>query len=201
VRRETLIVEIHPKRLAGAWRDGYALELQTSSSIPTGQTASGRTLFNTTRPPLGQLVYRLKYGDSSGKVLEDIVDTVVEFWRTWNPPVDSIVPTAPSKNRITQPVLQVAQALSQRIGIPVCTECVAKIKPTDQMKDVGGYTQRTTMLKDAFAVKRELTEGKNLLLLDDLYETGSTATSITHALLSEGHAKAVFLLTLTKTRK
>jgi predicted amidophosphoribosyltransferase len=56
------------------------------------------------------------------------------------------------------------------------------------------------ILKDAFAVDRQLTEGKRLLLFDDLYRSGATVTAISHSLKSDGLAGAVFLLTLTRTR-
>jgi predicted amidophosphoribosyltransferase len=45
------------------------------------------------------------------------------------------------------------------------------------------------------------TSGKNLLLFDDLYRSGATVSAITELLKSQGKAKAVYLLTLTETRR
>ena len=44
------------------------------------------------------------------------------------------------------------------------------------------------------------TEGKGILLFDDLYRSGATVSAITALLKNEGKAKAVRLLTLTQTR-
>ncbi len=76
-----------------------------------------------------------------------------------------------------------------------------KGKGTGELKDVFEFEKRAAALKNAFAVGRNVTEGKRLLLFDDLYRSGATATAITRALTSNGHAAAVFLLTLTRTRR
>jgi len=65
------------------------------------------------------------------------------------------------------------------------------------LKDITDYAKRTETLKDAFTVASELTSGKNLLLFDDLHGSGATVRHIVEALKSQGHTKAVHLLTLT----
>ncbi len=52
----------------------------------------------------------------------------------------------------------------------------------------------------AFAVDPGQTEGKQILLFDDLYRSGATVSTITNILKKEGKAKAVRLLTFTRTR-
>jgi predicted amidophosphoribosyltransferase len=56
-------------------------------------------------------------------------------------------------------------------------------------------------LEGAFTVAPDQTEGKDILLLDDLYRSGATVSAISNLLKHQGKAKAVRLLTLTKTRK
>jgi competence protein ComFC len=53
-------------------------------------------------------------------------------------------------------------------------------------------------LEDAFEVDASETKGRRILLFDDLYGSGATVRTITEALLKQGGAKAVHLLTLTK---
>ena len=55
-------------------------------------------------------------------------------------------------------------------------------------------------LQSAFTVLQVRTEGKSILLFDDLYRSGATVSTITGLLRNEGKAKAVYLLTLTQTR-
>jgi len=55
-------------------------------------------------------------------------------------------------------------------------------------------------LEGAFSVDPARAEGKEILLFDDLYRSGATVSTITNLLKKEGKAKAVWLLTLTRTR-
>ena len=194
-------VRINPRKLRGPWVAGYALDLHTLSSTFLGHDAFGHPEFETKRSPLGDLLYRLKNaGDRS--VIPEIVDTVGTFVKAWGVPIDAIVPVPPSNTRRKhQPVLAVAEALGTVLRVPVCEGCVTKVKSTAQLKDVFDYAQRAAILKDAFAVDTSRTEGKRLLLVDDLYRSGATVSAIAQLLTSHGAARAVYLLTLTQTRK
>jgi predicted amidophosphoribosyltransferase len=194
-------VKINPRKVRGPWAGGYALDLHTLGSTFLGHNAFGHAEFDTKRSPLGDLLYRLKNaGDQT--VIPDIVETVAMFIKTWRVEIDAIVPVPPSNTRRKhQPVIAVAVALSTALGVPMCEGCVTKVKGTAQLKDVFDYTKRSEILKDAFAVDTKKTEGKRLLLLDDLYRSGATVSAIAQLLTSQGAARAVYLLTLTQTRK
>lgn len=56
------------------------------------------------------------------------------------------------------------------------------------------------MLKGLYAVERNHTAGKNVLLFDDLFRSGSTLNAITDVLLQQGQAASVRVLTITRTR-
>ena len=56
------------------------------------------------------------------------------------------------------------------------------------------------MLNDAFDVKDGCLLGKNIVLIDDLYRSGSTLKAITTSLKNKGKAKNVIVVVLTKTR-
>jgi competence protein ComFC len=194
-------VRINPRKLRGPWAGGYALDLHTLGSAFLGHNAFGHPEFDTKRSPLGDLLYRLKNaGDQA--VIPEIVDTVAAFVKRWSVQIDAIVPVPPSNTRRKhQPVIAVAQALSTALGVPVCDGCLAKVKSTAQLKNVFDYKQRAAILKDAFAVDKKKTEGKRLLLLDDLYRSGATVSAIAQLLTGHGAARTVYLLTLTQTRE
>jgi len=166
-----------------------------------GHNAFGHPEFDTVRSPLGELLYRLKYrGDET--VLAEIVDTVATFLKGWSVGLDAIVPVPPSNTaRKRQPVVAIANALGETLGIPVCNGCVTKIKSTAQLKDVFDFAKRSEMLDGAFAVDPAKTTGKRLLLFDDLYRSGATASAIAQQLATVGRARAVYLVTLTQTAK
>lgn len=194
-------VKINPRKLNGPWAEGYALDLHTTGSTFLGYDAYGHPAFETQRPPLGELLYRLKNrGDRT--VIQPITETVTDFLSGWNLRVDAIVPVPPSNTvRKHQPVIEVARALSVQTGIPLCESCVSKVKSTAQLKDVFDYAKRAEILTGAFAVDHEKTDGRRLLLFDDLYRSGATVGTIARLLTEEGGASAVYLLTLTRTRK
>jgi hypothetical protein len=54
-------VEINPRRLAGPWNEGYALDVHTRGSTFLGYDQYGHARFDTMRSPVGELLYRLKY--------------------------------------------------------------------------------------------------------------------------------------------
>jgi predicted amidophosphoribosyltransferase len=175
-------VKINPMRLSGAWQGGYALDLHTISSTFLGTDPFGHDVFDTKRSEIGELLYRLKYGQDR-TALASIAETVTEFLKGWNPGVDALVPVPPSKtSRRFQPVLEIARAVCERAGIPLCDQCIKKTKGTGELKDVFEFDKRAAALKGAFAVDRSLTEGKRLLLFDDLYRSGATVTEISHSL-------------------
>ena len=64
------MVEIHPQRIRGKWRSGYALDFHTTSSTPIGENAYGHMQFDTVRPPVAELLYQLKYRNDEAAVAE-----------------------------------------------------------------------------------------------------------------------------------
>jgi predicted amidophosphoribosyltransferase len=78
--------------------------------------------------------------------------------------------------------------------VPICAG-LTKVKKTPQLKDLTDYHERTEALQNAFQIDARQIKGQRLLLFDDLY--GSVRT-IAEALLKQGGAKSVCLLTLTK---
>lgn len=161
-------VEINPKPLTGPWDGGYALDLHTLSSTPTGYDSYGHMQFDTTYSAVGGLLYRLKSkGDPS--VVPSLVEAIESFWAlSSRPSIDLIVPVPPTKRRKYPPVLLVATALSERLGVPLCTDCVVKVKQTAQLKDLVEYDKRVAALEGAFTVDPGHTEGRHILLFDDL---------------------------------
>jgi hypothetical protein len=82
------VVEVHPETIEGLWVDGFVLDRHVISSRPIGYVGE-HMQFGTTRSPLGELVYQLKYRNGP---LNDIVETVVAFVsERWNGLVDCVV--------------------------------------------------------------------------------------------------------------
>lgn len=179
------------------WVEGYVLDYHTISSTPTGDPYYR---FDTKRTELGELLFRLKYRQGDNTVLNDIADTVVHFLATWKPPIDCIVPAPPSLTRKTQPVITVAKTIGARLGVPVCEDAVVKVKSTPQMKNIDDWAERQKLLAEAIQPAPGTVNGKIILLLDDLIESGSTLRRTAEVLLKQGGAQALYALALTRTK-
>jgi competence protein ComFC len=193
------VIEIHPKEIKGSWDQGYVLDVHTISSTMIGYNEFGHPEFDTVRSPLGELVYRLKYKEDKGAI-PSIVQAITGFMKTSDTKSDVVVPMPPSKlQRAFQPVIEVGTELAKALGITFNATSLKKSRSTPQMKDVGDLSARVTTLEAALVSDRDL-EGRSVLLLDDLFQSGATMNVAARTLKRQGLVKLVYALALTRTR-
>ena len=178
------MINISPIKLSGNWFEGFALDLHTLSSEFSGYDEFGHEVFDTKRSAIGALLYRLKY-KSDKSSLKEILDVTVNFlsneWKISNI-LDCILPVPPSISRTFQPVIEIARGISYKLQAPLNEGFLIKVKETPELKNVSDYQKRLELLTDTFATKNLSLEGKNVLLLDDLYRSGATFNAITRVL-------------------
>lgn len=83
-----------------------------------------------------------------------------------------------------------AEKLSAELGIPR-EELLIRVKKTDPQKSLGS-AERLKNLRGAFEAEQEAGKWERVLLVDDIYTTGSTAEICSRALLKTG-VKQVFV--------
>lgn len=192
------VVKINPIAIAGHWKSGVALDLHTISSTPIGYNDFGYMQFETVRPEIAELLFRLKNrGDRSAA--GSIIDTVVDFLGPHRGKFDAIVPVPPSHQRAVQPVIIMAEGIGQALQVPVLA-CISTTRPTGQLKNITDPDERKEHVQGLYAVDAAQTRGRKILLFDDLFRSGTTMNAITDVLLSDGGAQVVRALTITKTR-
>lgn len=192
------VVKTSPMKLpADPWVEGYVLDYHTVSSTPTGDPYYR---FDTKRTELGELLYRAKYRGAPGSVIADIADTVAEFIGNWKPTIDCIVTAPHSVSRKTQPLVEIARGVADRVGLQLSLNALTKVKETVQMKNVDDWSERKKLLAEAIQIGGAPIRGKRILLMDDLIESGSTLRRAADVLLGSGGAAGVYALVLTRTK-
>ncbi len=106
------------------------------------------------------------------------------------------------KNRGYNQAGLIARELGKLTGIRVLDNFVIRVKNTVPLKELSDK-DRAKMLKDAFAVNKTSAEGtvipENIMMIDDIYTTGSTMDNISRLLKSAG-VKNVYFLVLAAGR-
>ncbi len=189
------IVEVHPVPIDGPWIEAFVLDRHVISSVPIGYLGE-HMQFDTTRSALGELVYQLKY--RSGP-LNDIVDTAVAFVNErWNGVIDCVVSPPPSLHRTKQPAVLIAAGIAAALGVPAAPSAAVKATATPQMKNVLLH-ERAPLLSAAIQAGTDAVHGRRVLLVDDLWETGSTLRRVAEVLGQMG-ATEVRALAMTRTK-
>lgn len=79
--------------------------------------------------------------------------------------------------------------LLSKCGMGRYADVLKKIRKTKNQHDIADKKEREKNIKNAFAVKKaELVKGKKVLLVDDIFTTGSTANECSKALMRAGAA-------------
>lgn len=191
-------VKIKPVRIRGRWSSGIALDLHTTSSTPVGPNEYGHMQFDTVRPEIAELLFRLKNrGDRNAA--GPIIEAATRFLAPHRHKLDAIVPVPPSHQRAVQPVAVLAEGIGNALSLPVLS-CISTTRPTSELKNITDPHERKKHVEGLYRVDPIQTRGRNILLFDDLFRSGTTMNAITDVLLDAGEAASVRALTITKTR-
>ncbi len=113
----------------------------------------------------------------------------------WKPDLIVPVPIHKSKERLRgfNQAAYLAERLGCYTGIPVDTDLVQKVVKTKSQKKLNAM-QRRKNLEKAFLVTKNI-RGKDILVIDDVYTTGSTIDAMAGCLRKRG-AKNIYFLTV-----
>lgn len=157
----------------------------------------GRGVFLYNNKMKRSLLYYKYYG--SREYGEYYAVSICRYMRTaictWNPDVILPVPMHPRKQRERgfNQAADLAFKIGQKLQIPTADGIMIKTKITKSQKKLNA-AERKRNLREAFQVTERM-DGLRILVIDDVYTTGSTIEAAARALKHAG-AERVFFVTL-----
>jgi len=152
----------------------------------------GRAVFSY-QGALKHSLYRFKY-DNKREYSRFYASAMNAFLGRWimEQQIDCIVPVPLHASRQKQRGYNQAELLAYRLGeytgIPVVPELLARTKKTEALKNLSG-SERRENLKHAFTARKFSGKDVRILLVDDIYTTGSTLDAAAEALQRAGSCR------------
>lgn len=142
-------------------------------------------------------IARFKYGgrrEYAAFYAEEILRKCAREAAFWKGDVLVPIPLHPSRRRkrgYNQAAL-LARELSERCGIPVDEKLLFRVRKTRAQKELNDQ-ERLANLRGAFSVRKGSIPYKNIILIDDIYTTGSTIDEAAGVLVENGVQSVFFL--------
>ena len=158
----------------------------------------GKSLF-LYRGDIRTTMYRFKYSNKR-EYAEFFADYGARIYGDWirSKEIEVIVPVPmygpKQRKRGYNQAECFGKALSRQMEIPMDPHMVKRYKDTAPQKELNDI-ERQKNLKGAFVCETQKCHYKRILLVDDIYTTGSTAEAVTDALKNAG-AKEVYVLSV-----
>lgn len=191
-------MKVNVRQIKGPWNLGYSLDKHTISSIYLYHDEYGHAQFDTTRSEAGEALYQLKYRSDQSQVAV-LAKQMVASLRHHFTSTSFVVPMPPSKQRTFQPVIAIARQIASEMGVPCLENLLVKTTHTAQMKDIASREDRVAALCSAFVVNDVLAHGRyDVLVIDDLYDTGSSVEAATIMLRRYRKIRSIFVATVTR---
>lgn len=146
---------------------------------------------------VGQMVHNCKY-EGAGDFPDDIVRRMVRMIqkKMMGNKIDMLLYVPPTESGDL--VKNLAVKVGELLGIPVCHN-LKKMRQTTAQKIPQNAILKRKNVEDAFSFDSpEILEGKSVLLLDDIYDSGATMNEIAKVLKNNG-AENVFPVVIAKT--
>jgi ComF family protein len=142
-------------------------------------------------------IYRFKYGERREYAAffgEELAFYLGTFVREVQP--DALIPVPLHKARLRRrgynQAALLARALGERTGVPVLEKYLVRERNTKPLKRLNPK-ERQNNLKKAFNITRNDVKLKRVVVVDDIYTTGSTMDEVAKTLMTAGVERVYFL--------
>ena len=142
-------------------------------------------------------LYRFKYSGRKEYAYfyaKNIHSELKDVYKIWRPQALVPVPLHPKKQRKRgyNQAEEIARELSKMWKIPVMTDFVQRCKNTRPMKEIVG-TERQNNLKKAFKLGTNDVKLNTIIIVDDIYTTGSTIDAMAKICREAGVSRIYFV--------
>ena len=155
----------------------------------------GRALYEYESAALS--IYRFKYGgrrEYAAFFGEQAAEYLGDFVRRIGP--DALVPIPLHRKRLAargyNQAELFARAIGERLGVPVCTGWLVREKNTRPLK-YENPQERQNNLKKAFNITQNDVKLEKIVIVDDIYTTGSTMDEVSGVLKAAGVKEIYFI--------
>lgn len=142
-------------------------------------------------------MYRFKY-QNKREYADYYAEEAIRLYRKWmeEHQIEVIMPVpmyrAKKRLRGYNQAEVFAEALGREMGLPVEKNLVERIRNTVPQKKLNDIDRKKN-LKGAFKIKSDIVKYRKVLLVDDIYTTGSTIDAVAKELKTAGVEKIYFL--------
>ncbi len=142
------------------------------------------------RGPMKEAMYRLKYANRRcyAKILSREIYDKYKDWMIQNH-IQAIIPIPmylpKQRRRGYNQAAILAKELSKYAKLPSYSNLVYRVKNSTPQKELNDV-ERKNNLKNAFKIRKSEVKLKKILLIDDIYTTGSTMDAVSKVLLDGG---------------
>lgn len=185
-------------RIKGPWDQGWVLDKHMLKSKYLGDGPSGRPQFDSVRTEVGEATFLLKYRnqwDRAPLLAKALAETVCPKLGT----IGFIAPMPASNQRARQPVNEVATALGRILKVPAIPDLLVKTPNGKSLKDLTTKEEKLAALEGTIHVNDTIRKAGrwNVLLIDDLYDSGASMEVAAVALREYSKVNKVYVAALT----
>ncbi len=192
-RMRSICLEIHPVRIRGDWSEGWALDWYR---VPPSRSG-GVPVSEAPITEIGNLLRELKTSSNYANI-EPLADVAAAFLTGCNF-LETVAASLPvphsNEDRPFQPTRELAERIAQKVSIPVSGERLRKIPLT------APQTLNKSRVWSGFQVADSSYAGRDLLVVDDTFLTGTTLKAVVNPLYSQGLVRRVYALTMVRLRR
>lgn len=137
---------------------------------------------------------RREYGAYLGKKTAQYLSRKITSWGA-----DALIPVPIHKSRLAKrgynQALLIAKAMGRELGIPVMDRLIVRARKTKVQKDLTA-AEREKNLENAFKMRLNDVKLNTVIVVDDIYTTGSTIDAMARCLHQAG-VKRVYFITVS----